>query len=68
MSAVAKKIARVPKDECVSCGACARVCPKDAVAVYRGLYAKVDPGRCVGCGRCAMECPAGIITLTEAES
>ncbi len=65
MNTVSKKCAFVPRDDCVSCGACAKVCPKGAISVYRGLYARVDPMLCIGCGRCAAECPAGIISLVE---
>ena len=68
MTAASSRKAQVPKDKCVSCGACASVCPKGAIDVYRGLYARVDQKLCVGCGRCAKECPAGIIVLEEAGS
>ncbi|MBP5212852.1 MAG: 4Fe-4S binding protein [Pyramidobacter sp.] len=67
MSAARLRKARVSREDCVSCGACAKVCPKGAIAVCHGLYAKVDEERCIGCGRCANECPAGIISLTETE-
>ena len=66
MSAARFRKARVSRDDCVSCGACAKVCPKGAIAVWRGLYAVVDEQLCIGCGRCASECPAGIIQIAEA--
>jgi ferredoxin len=62
----AKKIA-VVGDECVACGACVKVCPLDAMEIYRGVIATVDPARCVGCGKCAVACPAGVIAITERE-
>lgn len=68
MSVANKKAARVPKYDCVSCGACVKVCPMGAIAVYRGVYAFVDRERCVGCGRCAAECPAGIIVVEAVEA
>ena len=56
-----KKKAQVPKEECVACGCCVKVCPKEAIRVYFGQYAMVDWSLCVGCGKCARECPASII-------
>lgn len=60
-----KRIAAVNKDVCVACGACTKVCPTAAIAVYRGCYAQVDAERCVGCGLCAKTCPASCISLNE---
>lgn len=60
-----KKIAAVNKNVCVACEACAKECPRAAIAVYRGCYAQVDAERCVGCGLCAKACPASCIGLNE---
>ena len=60
-----KKKAQIPRELCVACGCCIRVCPKEAIQVYRGMYAVVDTALCVGCGKCARECPAGIIRAVE---
>lgn len=57
-----KKYAAVQKG-CVACGCCVKVCPKQAIFVWKGVTAKVDTEKCVGCGKCAAECPAGEITL-----
>ena len=62
-----RKLAQVPREQCVACRCCVKVCPLGAVAVYRGIYAQVDAGRCVGCGKCAAACPAEIITLAPRE-
>ena len=62
-----RKLAQVPREQCVACGCCVKVCPLGAVAVYRGIYAQVDAGRWVGCGKCAAACPAEIITLAPRE-
>jgi len=61
-----KRKALVPSNLCVACGQCAKECPKQAISIYKGMYAVVDE-TCVGCGKCAKACPAGIITLVEAE-
>ena len=40
-------MAYVISDDCVSCGACAAVCPADAI----------DADACLDCGTCEGECP-----------
>ena len=60
-----KKLAFVDRNICVACGVCAGVCPKAAVSVYRGCYARVEAEKCVGCGLCAKACPAGCISVKE---
>jgi ferredoxin len=62
-----KKCAVPDKDICVSCGACRKVCPRDAISIWKGCYAVVDKERCVGCGICAKTCPAGCMEIKEAE-
>ncbi len=61
-----KKRAKVCTDECVACGCCVKVCPRNAISIFRGIYAEVDGDLCVGCGKCATECPASVIILEEA--
>ena len=39
---MAKKTASVNQKICVACGACTKVCPKEAIYIYSGCYAKVD--------------------------
>lgn len=60
-----KKVAAVDRSVCVACGACQNVCPKEAIRVIRGCYAKVSEEICVGCGICAKTCPAGCIEVKE---
>lgn len=62
---MAKRIAEVNRKVCVACGACTHECPRDAISVYRGCYARVDDKLCVGCGKCAKICPAGCIVISE---
>lgn len=61
-----RKTADISK-ECVACGCCVKVCPKKAMLVHKGLYAKADEGKCVGCGICVKACPAGVMKITERE-
>ena len=63
-----RRKAQVDTDLCVACGCCAKVCPVQAIEIYKGLYALVHEETCVGCGRCAKECPASIIAVSEVEA
>lgn len=49
------------QDRCVACGVCVKVCPKDAISIYKGCYAVVDEEHCIGCGICEKNCPAGVM-------
>lgn len=57
----------VLKNECVACGCCMVKCPRKAIEIVRGVYARILADKCVGCGKCASACPASVITLVEAE-
>ncbi|MGI6014292.1 MAG: 4Fe-4S binding protein [Oscillospiraceae bacterium] len=63
----AMKIARVGR-ECVACGCCVKVCPRNAIQIHLGAIAQVDSEKCVGCGKCEKVCPAAIITISEREA
>ena len=52
---------------CIGCGACASVCPMDAISVVNGV-AKVDMSKCVGCGLCQKNCPKHVIRLVPKKS
>lgn len=60
-----KRYAQAEKERCVSCGACIKVCPKDAISIWKGSYAVMNENLCVGCGKCEKTCPAGCIILKE---
>lgn len=64
---MARRKAVVSIRECVACGCCIKVCPRNAISVPRGIYAKINEELCVGCGKCAKECPASIISLEVTE-
>ncbi|MBO4552558.1 MAG: 4Fe-4S binding protein [Candidatus Methanomethylophilaceae archaeon] len=49
----------VKASECVGCGACADVCPQNAITVDD--VAVIDSGKCVECGACVDECPSSAI-------
>ena len=49
-------------DECIGCGACAEICPVDAVEMVEDKP-RVDLDWCIGCGVCAIQCPTGVISI-----
>ncbi|MBQ7544161.1 MAG: 4Fe-4S binding protein [Synergistaceae bacterium] len=64
---MAKRLASVNRDLCVSCGACTNVCPRDAISIFKGCYAVVNEALCVGCGLCTKTCPADVIEVIARE-
>lgn len=62
-----KRKAVVNSKDCVACGCCIKVCPRNAISIPKGISAKINRDLCVGCGKCAKECPASIIELEVAE-
>ncbi|MCQ5090412.1 4Fe-4S binding protein, partial [Ruthenibacterium lactatiformans] len=51
--------------ECVACGCCTAVCPRDALYIASGVTARLDEDKCVGCGKCTKVCPADVISIIE---
>lgn len=49
-------MAYVINDACTACGACATVCPVEAISEGGERYV-IDPDACTDCGLCADECP-----------
>ena len=62
---MAKRYAFVKEKQCAACGACENVCPRGAIAVYRGCFAAVDTSKCVGCGLCERICPANAVFIRD---
>ncbi|TDA68339.1 MAG: 4Fe-4S dicluster domain-containing protein [Clostridia bacterium] len=53
----------VNEDLCTGCGACAEVCPEEAITVND--VAHVDPDKCLDCGICVDECANEAISTPE---
>ena len=49
---------------CVSCGACADVCPVGAIAQGDASYV-IDANACLDCGSCSDACPNGAISPAD---
>ena len=62
-----RRKAFVDRALCVACGCCVKVCPKNAIEIWKGTEARVREEQCVGCGKCARECPASVIEIREVE-
>lgn len=58
---------RVKTDNCIGCGACARICAQSAITVTN-KKANIDHNKCVGCGRCIGICPCNAIVAAWDES
>ncbi len=67
MTVKRRKKACVDQNSCVACGCCVKVCPMQAIQIYKGIAAQVNPTKCVGCGKCTKECPASVITICEVD-
>lgn len=52
-------------EKCIKCGTCERVCPVNAIDVYkdREECVVVDYDFCKGCGICVNECPTKCMTM-----
>jgi ferredoxin len=51
-------MAYIISDECIGCGACAAVCPTEAISESGDKYV-IDKEKCIECGACEGECPVG---------
>lgn len=44
------------KPTCIKCGACASMCPVQAISDIGNQY-QIDPQKCISCGLCRSVCP-----------
>ena len=51
----------VDKNKCTGCGICVKVCPNNAISIYRGK-AEIDLSKCDDCGECIRACPRNAIS------
>lgn len=51
----------IDKTKCTGCGACANICPKDAITMKPDaegfIMPVIDEAKCIGCGLCKNICP-----------
>ena len=62
---LSKRYAYADSGRCVSCGVCTKVCPMNAISIFKGCFAVVKEELCIGCGKCQKICPADCITIKE---
>jgi ferredoxin len=55
LGALVKARPKVHRELCQACGACAGICPREAITV--GRYAVINYERCVECFCCLEACP-----------
>ena len=49
--------------KCIGCGACARVCPQDAITGEKKMAHHIDNLKCIKCGACYEKCKFGAISI-----
>lgn len=49
--------------ECVDCGACISVCPREVFSFDPDWKLQLDEGRCILCGKCVDACPHRALSL-----
>ena len=54
----------IDKEQCIGCSHCVRVCPTQALRVWRGK-ATLDDSKCVDCGDCERVCPVSAIQVKD---
>jgi len=52
------------ESECVDCGACISICPREVFSFDAGYRLQLAEERCILCGKCVDACPHDALTLT----
>ena len=55
---------KVNKSKCLGCGACASMCPVNAIEM-KGGKAEINKKKCIKCGTCLKVCPTKAIVIEE---
>ncbi|MDI6720284.1 MAG: 4Fe-4S binding protein [Methanomicrobiales archaeon] len=50
------------EEECIDCGACISVCPRDVFSYDAEWHVRLREERCVLCGKCILACPHGALS------
>lgn len=56
---------RHDEEECVDCGACISVCPKEVFYFDNDWKMQVNTKRCILCGRCVVSCPHSALSMND---
>ena len=51
------------ENECVDCGACVSICPREVFSFDPDWKLRLDESRCILCGKCVESCPHRALTL-----
>ncbi len=54
---------RHDESECVDCGACISVCPREVFTFDDGWKLRVEEDKCILCGKCVEACPHRALSL-----
>ncbi len=53
----------VNESECIDCGACISICPREVFSLDSDFKLKLAEEKCVLCGKCIEACPQQALTL-----
>ena len=53
----------VNESECVDCGACISICPREVFSLDKDFRLQLEEKKCVLCGKCIDACPHQALML-----